>query len=200
MGRFIRTTREMGQGLGKGASAFADQWTAHESHFTKEQVRVLRHKFEHVATKHEPKWLVKEEDFSELLHAVGFDQTQEEVLHRLFAAFDGDKSGMIDMREYAIGLSALIGDCTWEEKARFAFEVYDLDNSGLISKDEMVHMLCSLTHMLEDDVNKAKEKQAIVDFVDKVFEESDLSHDNQLSLPEFTVAVMRHPELVQFNE
>ena len=51
------------------------------------------------------------------------------VLERLFGMVDTDKTGHIDLREFAIGLCNA-GNEAKGNKVKFAFQVFDLDGSG----------------------------------------------------------------------
>ena len=51
------------------------------------------------------------------------------VLERLFGMVDTDKTGLIDLREFAIGLCNA-GNEAKGNKVKFAFQVFDLGGSG----------------------------------------------------------------------
>ena len=63
-------------------------------------------------------------------------QRTGEFITRLFNAFDADKSGEIDFREFLIAMNYALSDQP-DEKISFYFKTLDLDNSGFLEEKEV---------------------------------------------------------------
>jgi len=57
---------------------------------------------------------------------------------RLFNAFDTDKSGEIDFREFLIAMNFALSDQP-EDKVTFYFKTLDADNSGFLEEKEILY-------------------------------------------------------------
>ena len=112
---------------------------------------------------------------------------------RLFDALDTDKSGSVDLKELASGVS-LIARGSLDEKVRAAFDVYDLDKNGLIDQHEMKAYLTSVYRVVletqpdarqelgGDDVTAESLAEALTQ---DAFDKADVNKDGFLSMEEF---------------
>ena len=75
----------------------------------------------------------------------------------LFAAFDRDNSGTVDVKELISGLSFLCRG-SMEEKFTFLFETYDKDKSGTLDRKEVGIMLEELNTSLQN-IHRTSVKQ-----------------------------------------
>lgn len=79
-------------------------------------------------------------DFKEFLWArVHFSQAHphlEDVLENLFAFFDSDKSGTLELQEIVHGVTCLMGSAEARAKVVDEFSLMDTNNDGLISMSE----------------------------------------------------------------
>eukprot|EP00930_Biecheleria_cincta_P021779 TRINITY_DN16038_c0_g1_i1.p1 TRINITY_DN16038_c0_g1~~TRINITY_DN16038_c0_g1_i1.p1 ORF type:complete len:473 (-),score=104.60 TRINITY_DN16038_c0_g1_i1:223-1641(-) len=62
------------------------------------------------------------------------------VMREMFDAFDAEREGELDLRQFVIGLSMFATSGT-EEKVRFAFMMYDEDQEGSISREDLGELL-----------------------------------------------------------
>ncbi|GIY61703.1 neuronal calcium sensor 1 [Caerostris extrusa] len=101
----------------------------------------------------------------------------------VFRVFDENKDGAIEFEEFIRALS-VTSRGSLEEKLVWAFKLYDVDNDGYITREEMYSIVDAIYQM----VNQAKVEESEDDpkkRVDRIFEQLDKNHDNQLSLEEF---------------
>jgi len=109
---------------------------------------------------------------------------------RIFAEFDQDGSGRIEVNEFLEAVSNLgAGDPS--ERVRFAFRLHDLDGSGEISREELGVMLRSSLN--ESGLSVPPEQ--VDALVDALFSECDTDRSGQISEDEFAAALARWPDL-----
>ncbi|EEC16725.1 Ca2+ sensor, putative [Ixodes scapularis] len=77
-----------------------------------------------------------------------------------------------------------------------AFRLYDVDSDGYITREEMYNIVDAIYQMLG---NQAKDnaEESPRERVDKIFEQLDKNHDNQLTLDEFKEGSKQDPKIVQ---
>ena len=128
----------------------------------------------------------------------------EAVLRDLFALFDRDGNGVVDMSELGAGLSVLCGG-TRDDKVRAAFVMFDTNGDGFISLVEMVKYLASVYKVLyqtspetRGSLGVSPEQLAEVT-ARQCFAEADLNHDGRLSFEEFQ-AWYAKPSAVQLQQ
>jgi Ca2+-binding EF-hand superfamily protein len=63
-------------------------------------------------------------------------QRTDEFIDRLFNAFDTDKSGEIDFREFMMAMNYSTSEKP-DEKLAFYFKTLDIDNSGFLEEKEI---------------------------------------------------------------
>ena len=107
-------------------------------------------------------------------------------LERLFGMFDTDKTGLIDLREFIIGLCN-VGNEAKGNKVKFAFQVFDLDGSGSIDMDELRKIVKA--------TNMASEKQ-LDRKVKWLMSQADKNNDGRLTFDEFTQLAKKFPNIV----
>jgi len=119
-------------------------------------------------------------------------EKDEVKIAQLFAAFDYDKDGYVDFRDFAAGLSIFFKG-SLEEKLQLAFFAHDLDGNGVIDRDELFAILKSSFRVKGFD----ESDETIKDMVNKCFETADQNGDDKLDFEEFKMAVLRHQIVVQ---
>ncbi|KAE8882473.1 hypothetical protein PF003_g33432 [Phytophthora fragariae] len=129
----------------------------------------------------------------------------QEVLERLFTAFDAEQKGIVDFNELISGLSILCGASTRDEKVLAAFKVYDTNGDGVISEDEMTHYLGSVFKLLYA-LDPTRQQQLGIPAqtlaaatASEIFEVADVNHDGKLNFDEFQKWYSR-PEQASFND
>lgn len=63
-------------------------------------------------------------------------QRTPEFIERLFNAFDTDRSGHVDFKEFMLAMTLCSSDNP-EDKLRFCFRSLDTDNNGWLDRDEI---------------------------------------------------------------
>lgn len=113
----------------------------------------------------------------------------------IFRVFDENKDGAIEFEEFIRALS-VTSRGNVEEKLDWAFRLYDVDSDGFITRDEMYNIVDAIYQMLG---NQAKDnaEESPRERVDKIFEQLDKNHDNQLTLDEFKEGSKQDPKIVQ---
>ncbi|XP_033753917.1 lysophosphatidylcholine acyltransferase 2-like isoform X1 [Pecten maximus] len=104
---------------------------------------------------------------------------KSEALEQVFALYDRNSSGMIDFREYVIGLSLVSSPANTEETIKLAFQLFDQENKGYISREDLTGILQNAFGM-ED--------------VDELFERVDTKNDEKITYDEFKAYAELHPE------
>eukprot|EP01114_Cavostelium_apophysatum_P006203 TRINITY_DN1744_c0_g1_i12.p1 TRINITY_DN1744_c0_g1~~TRINITY_DN1744_c0_g1_i12.p1 ORF type:complete len:563 (+),score=198.38 TRINITY_DN1744_c0_g1_i12:1357-3045(+) len=81
---------------------------------------------------------VSKEDFSKGLQSIGI--TDHLLIEQYFSAFDKDKSGTINFREFVTGLS-IVQRGTVDERLKLLFDTYDADGNGSLSPEEVYKLI-----------------------------------------------------------
>eukprot|EP00128_Syssomonas_multiformis_P012762 Colp12_sorted_trinity150504_noHs@237 len=114
-------------------------------------------------------------------------------VRRLFAAFDENKDGQIDIGEFLQGLSCFLKG-TSSEKLELTFKVYDINGNGYVDKKELFNVMADMYKSLynDDDIEHIRA------LVERVFADLDVNGDEQLSLEEFKLASLKEPMVLDF--
>lgn len=109
----------------------------------------------------------------DFLHVMGVEKTT--FAFRCFSIIDQDQSGVIDFKEFLIGLWNI---CSFDEYAllRFSFQLFDTDQSGYIELEEVEELIKS--------VQGTKFERHVMKFVRKVLKECDKNNDGRISMHE----------------
>lgn len=65
-------------------------------------------------------------------------QRTQEFIDRLFNAFDTDRSGSVDFKEFMLAMTMCSSDNP-EDKLRFCFRSLDTDNNGALDREEVLY-------------------------------------------------------------
>ncbi|CAK9089381.1 unnamed protein product [Durusdinium trenchii] len=76
-----------------------------------------------------------------------FSKKPSPEMREIFDAFDADREGELDLRQFVIGLSTF-AKTGLEEKVRFAFMMYDEEQDGSVSREELSEMLRAMAPYL----------------------------------------------------
>lgn len=135
--------------------------------------------------------------FEKALKLVKIQETDQQILTRLFTLFDHSGDGQINFKEFIVGVSAIVRG-TLEEKLTFSFYLFDMDNSGCISPVEMKQVLDSMNNTVSYFGDEKLTDEAVDKMVAEIFEEHDVNKDGELNFVEYMNAVAAHPTLVSF--
>ncbi|GIY05363.1 neuronal calcium sensor 1 [Caerostris darwini] len=114
----------------------------------------------------------------------------------VFRVFDENKDGAIEFEEFIRALS-VTSRGSLEEKLVWAFKLYDVDNDGYITREEMYSIVDAIYQMLGNQAKVEESEDDPKKRVDRIFEQLDKNHDNQLSLEEFKEGSKHDPKIVQ---
>jgi serine/threonine-protein phosphatase 2B regulatory subunit len=123
-------------------------------------------------------------DVNEFVRMLRVDRTP--FVERLFSMFDTDRTGLIDVKEFIVGMSNVGGEAR-DNKIQFAFSVYDLDGSGYIDSSELRKIICA-TNMSTDKQIERK--------VEWLMRQCDTDGDGNISFEEFTTLSKKFPNIV----
>lgn len=123
-------------------------------------------------------------DVNEFVRMLRVDRTP--FVERLFSIFDSDRTGLIDVKEFIVGMSNFGGEAR-DNKIKFAFSVYDLDGSGFIDSSEMGKIIRA-TNMSTDKQVERK--------VEWLMRQCDTDGDGNISFDEFTQLSKKFPNIV----
>jgi Ca2+-binding EF-hand superfamily protein len=111
---------------------------------------------------------------------------------RLFAIFDTDKSGYIQIQEFLTNVENLVLTTT-EKKLKFAYQLHDINQDDSIEKDEISHLITASLN--EKNLNFKPEQ--INDLVDLFFLEADSDNSGKISFAEFKGLISKFPDLIE---
>ncbi|KAJ1463089.1 hypothetical protein M885DRAFT_430513 [Pelagophyceae sp. CCMP2097] len=106
----------------------------------------MRTKFAEAARRDGNLNTITREDFKSALEEIGTNDTDTEVLDRLFTMFDKMGDGQINYREFVVGISPL-AQGTVPQKLETAFELYDVDDTGRVKPAEMAFVLNAMNNV-----------------------------------------------------
>ncbi|XP_013406571.1 neuronal calcium sensor 2-like [Lingula anatina] len=100
----------------------------------------------------------------------------------IFRAFDADRSGDINFRDYLLTIS-ITSSGDLQNKLSWTFSMCDIDGNGMIGKKEILHIMRA--------VSKISRKEGDIDYVtpeectDQIFSKMDLDDTGDLTKEEF---------------
>jgi Ca2+-binding EF-hand superfamily protein len=111
--------------------------------------------------------VITRSDFDSALKALeGVDQSDLELLDRLFILLDESGDCKVDAKDFLVGASILVSG-TVTEKLLFAFTVFDDTNSGTIMSGEMKKVFTALNTVAsffgDPVVNPVQIKELVID-------------------------------------
>jgi serine/threonine-protein phosphatase 2B regulatory subunit len=133
-------------------------------------------------TQNSPSGQVGRQQFEEGMKSIGV--TDPLVIEQNFNAFDVDKDGQIDFREFVVSLSTILTGSD-EDRMKFMFRSYDADNSGNLSTEEVFNIFRA-SMAINGTVASNEE---LMKTVTSVFAEIDLDGNGEISFDEFRLAV-----------
>jgi Ca2+-binding EF-hand superfamily protein len=145
--------------------------------------------------------LITRQDFDQAIKILqetippGLEQSDYELLDRLFILLDESGDCQINYKDYLIGITILITG-TFTEKLLFAFSIFDEMNSGTLMLSEMKQIfliLNQVTSFFGDPVlNNVQIKELVIDIF-KAYQ-----NPSQIAYAECLETIISHPIVGQF--
>jgi predicted ferric reductase/Ca2+-binding EF-hand superfamily protein len=130
-------------------------------------------------------------DATDLQKALGLQS--EYLARRVLRAFDRDRSGGLDRREFITAVRGLLFG-TERDKLEFAFRLHDDDGDGQLSEQELLRMIS--ISLAEGNVI-SRRSQPPERLARAVFQAADSDRDGRVSYEEFARVMQRYPELLR---
>ena len=119
----------------------------------------------------------------------------------LFAAFDRDQNGTIDVEEFLSGMALCLHGRV-KDKCRLLFKIFNLDDDEGITREELATVLSTallsanavLQRTLTQEENKIED--TVKRTVDDTFETCDATRNGKLEIDEFVKWIHKNPKLV----
>mmetsp|Transcript_6921 Transcript_6921/g.22452 ORF Transcript_6921/g.22452 Transcript_6921/m.22452 type:complete len:203 (-) Transcript_6921:129-737(-) len=189
----------MGNDISKGTKSLFVAAMSNVTSIEKRELVLMRTKFAEAARRDGNLNTITREDFKSALEEIGTNDTDTEVLDRLFTMFDKMGDGQINYREFVVGISPL-AQGTVPQKLETAFELYDVDDTGRVKPAEMAFVLNAMNNVASwfGDPGMMPEDVDVV--VEDVFKASAEHVSKAGSIPyrEHVEAMHSHPIFAQF--
>lgn len=128
-------------------AVFSELTSVCKVRFDLEELRMLRSKFESIANGRSH---ISRDEFQKVLSRGTFSPDSPFV-QRLVEVLDDDSNNSIDFKEFVVGLSLFTRGQT-EDLLSFSFKCFDLSGDGVISRDELKHVLLTLSTTINNSV------------------------------------------------
>lgn len=109
---------------------------------------------------------------------------------RICKVFSSSKDGELTFEDFLDMMSVFSENAPKSVKVEYAFRIYDFNEDDYICENDLkrvIQRLCGEQRLSDDNVNA---------LIQKIFEESDLDDDSQLSFAEFEHVISKAPDFV----
>jgi len=190
----------MGSGgsKGGGANRMAITAMANVVHFDSAELLAMQDEFRKLAGESSDNdTTINKDQFATALKSVGIQESDCDILNRLFILFDHTGDGQLNYKEFICGVSTILrGEIS--DRLNFSFKLYDADNSGKISRVELLNILKWMNNTVSFFGDDNLSDQQVTELVEDCFKTSDRDGDGQLDYNEYMDAISKHPNLVAF--
>jgi Ca2+-binding EF-hand superfamily protein len=157
-------------------------------------IKVLHRKFQEADTKKAGKLtLFQFEKIFDSYTSIENRRLKTNFISLLFAFCDTDSSGVIDAKEFIIGLCWL-SDFGNIDKLRFAFMLFDANGNGKMDREEMIQLVASV------NMGRDTDRSWIFSRVDEIFRSiapTDAWRDYEMSFEQLVSVADKYPDLFE---
>ena len=162
-----------------------------ESHFTQAELEDWYKTF----LNSYPGGIVTRDEFKDVYKLTFPDNDVDAFSDYIFQAFDNNRDGVLNYKEFIVGLS-LTTKCDLDEKLHWAFNFYDEDQSGFISRNELYDVFNAFDKISTD----VKKTVTLDERVDAVFKLLDKNCDDKITIDEFVEGVKKDKTMKRVTE
>ncbi|OWF34549.1 hippocalcin-like protein 1 [Mizuhopecten yessoensis] len=127
-----------------------------------------------------------------------FEGEASNFAEQVFRVFDTDGNGVVDFKEFMMGIYVSGSPLEEDMKLDWAFKMYDMNGDGYITKDEMKFMFTSICRMTLAQISGNNSTPE--ELTDYFFERFDEDNDNRISNKEFVSRARNHREIIHMLE
>ncbi|CAF2990739.1 unnamed protein product [Rotaria socialis] len=120
----------------------------------------------------------------------------ENFCEHVFRAFDTDKSGKIDFKEFLQAIN-ITSQGTPDTKLEMAFRMYDCNGDGSIDDNEMRRIITAIYELIGDEIDQPERQIEAEERAMNIFTMMDKNSDGILSREEFIGGCLNDEQLYQ---
>lgn len=100
---------------------------------------------------------------------------------QLYVAFDDNNDGFVNVREFCLGMSALVPSASPANKLDFIFKMYDADGNGALDRDECKKLVRDMLESL-GNAKGTIDNSRVTQIVDELFQHVDIDNSNSIDV------------------
>ncbi|XP_076804310.1 hippocalcin-like protein 1 [Clavelina lepadiformis] len=135
-----------------------------------------------------PKGHLSKSEFVKMFRNLFPESDPSQFADHVFRTFDVNKDGVLNFREFIIGLSLTLKG-TFDEKLFWAFKIYDVDGNGFISQSELNEIIAAMLALCRTKFPAMLAEELILTL--------DKNNDGQVSWAEFRKGVNENKSLTK---
>ena len=133
-----------------------------------------------------PTGKLDKEKFVEYYKLFRKNENVDEIAKHCFKAFDFDRNGYIDFREFLIAYVQTTDGADLREKLDYVFQIYDVDDNKVIDESEIRLVLKAMFRLLNIDENNVNFDKCVAN----ILEILDQNKDSKISKGEFIEGII----------
>ena len=168
-------------------------------HLTRDELLALMKQCREFAGHSQPVDCIDRENFLAACEIVGLQESDTEILDKLFTLFDATGEDLVPFRTLCSSFAMILRG-TMAEKVQFATQVYDFDMKNRMTSTEMITLLCALADCMDFFGDLKLPSRKITTLVENIFNESDRNEDGEVNIKECFMPLSTHPITSEFMD